>query len=189
VLRKRRPAPATLHICRDRPPGWLAGLVSFTMSASTPPTASRRWDWDWGRLPAVADQPQMEAEGWNPVLLAACWRVWQRQVQVRIRRLAPTATCLLPPTPGVRLPERCCSPRSNSLLLSRRRGRLPRRRYQYAVPAAVASGCPVAVHPTLPKARVACCGTAECIQDASLGDGCWLVAVSFVPSDPSRTRR
>lgn len=52
----------------------LAGLVSFTMSASTPPTASRRWDWDWGRLPAVADQPQMEAEGWNPVLLAACWR-------------------------------------------------------------------------------------------------------------------
>lgn len=27
-----------------------------------------------GRLPAVADQPQMKAEGWNPVLLAACWR-------------------------------------------------------------------------------------------------------------------
>ncbi|UKZ60021.1 uncharacterized protein TrAtP1_001309 [Trichoderma atroviride] len=36
-----------------------------------------------GRLPAVADQPQMEAEGWDPVLLAACWS-WQRQVQVQV---------------------------------------------------------------------------------------------------------
>ncbi|EHK43434.1 hypothetical protein TRIATDRAFT_85753 [Trichoderma atroviride IMI 206040] len=115
-----------------------------------------------GRLPAVADQPQMEAEGWDPVLLAACWS-WQRQVQVQYSDMfAPNA--------------RRAASRA-----------LPHRRYQ-CVPAAVASGCPVAVHPTLHGSR-SFCGTAECIQDASLGLGCWLVAASCFPSDPSRTRR
>lgn len=131
-----------------------------------------------GRLPAVADQPQMEAEGWNPVVLAACW---QRQVQVRIG-LAPTATCLLPPTPGVWLPERCSSPRSNSLAA-------------VSPPVPVRRACcsrigmPCSGTPDIAQGSRSFCGTAECIQDASLDDGCWLVAVSFFPYDPSRTRR
>lgn len=74
MLRKRRPVPATLHICRDRL-AWMAGRVSFTTSASRlyPAASFEALGLGLGRLPAVADQPQMEAEGWDPVLLAACW--------------------------------------------------------------------------------------------------------------------
>lgn len=50
-------------------------------------------------------------------------------------------------------------------------------------------GMPCSGTPDIAQGSRSFCGTAECIQDASLDDGCWLVAVSFFPSDPSRTRR
>lgn len=178
--------PATLRICRDRLTGWLADPVSFTCRLV--PAAS--FEVSGLGLGPAAGCSRSASDGSRRVEPGALSRVLEGSGSAKYRYecvvVAAHWSCaysdMFAPTNA-----RCTA--SRALFLA------PQHSIPCRCPAGVVAcraagtstpytccsriGMPCSGTPDVAQGSPSFCGTAECIQDASLSDGCWLAVVSF----------